>query len=688
MPGAASAQTRTLRIVTYNIEADTGGYATNRPGLINPWSGGTATNGGVLEGIGEEVLGSDGAQPIDILALQETTSNTTTVTPIVNGLNSYYNVVGMYALSPFQATSSGGVTGGGGPSALIYNTTAVQLLASVGVDPPGGTNQLGSPSGEYREVIRYLFAPAGVATNSANIFYIYNSHYKASTGITNEMYRAEEAQIIRNDSATLPSNSRILYVGDYNPTGGSSEQGYQTIIGPGINQGIDPLNPPGATGIDWSGNSLQVEKTESAVSLRYRDDFQISTTNIYYGVAGGLTLVSGTYHAFGNNGTTAYSGNVGTGNTALTNIPVGARVDAVTLYADLTNASDHLPVVADYIVPLYVAPVASFTGTPSNGIAQLLVSFTNTSTSATNYSWIFGDGGTSSLTNVSHTYTNPGTYTVSLQAVGPGGTNTLTRTSYIVVTSPPPVVSFSGTPTNGAAPLMVTFTNSSTGATNYSWVFGDFTTDSVANPSHTYTNPGTYTVLLQASGPGGTRSLSRPGYIVATSPPPVAGFTGTPTNGAAPLMVTFTNLSTGATNYSWTFGDGGVSHLTNVSYAYTNPGTFTVTLQAIGPGGSDTLMRTSYIVVTPPPSSGIILANLSLSDTNGFQFCITNADGSPVTSDEQPRISIYASDDPGLPFSNWTVLPISTILTNGLLQASDTNSANFPSRFYRAVEAQ
>ena len=73
---SARAQIRTLRIVTYNIEADVSGLTPPLPGLIAP--PGDTNNfraGGVLEGIGEEVVGSDGAQPLDILALQETTSN-------------------------------------------------------------------------------------------------------------------------------------------------------------------------------------------------------------------------------------------------------------------------------------------------------------------------------------------------------------------------------------------------------------------------------------------------------------------------------------------------------------------------------------------------------------------------------------------------------------------------------------
>src|ERR1017187_2237296 len=84
IPAVAFAGTRTIRVVDYNIEDDINGATTPLPGLIAP-SGGSVTNGGLLEGIGEEIINGDPAQPIDVLALEETTDNTTTVQPIVNG---------------------------------------------------------------------------------------------------------------------------------------------------------------------------------------------------------------------------------------------------------------------------------------------------------------------------------------------------------------------------------------------------------------------------------------------------------------------------------------------------------------------------------------------------------------------------------------------------------------------------
>lgn len=371
-----SAQTRSLRIVTYNIEDDINGATTPLPGLIAPPNSiNNVQAGGVLEGIGEEIAGNDPAQPLDILALEETTSNPITVAPIVNGLNAFYGQAGMYSNSTYQATESGGdVADGNGPNAIVFNTRTLQLLSSVPVDPAGGTSKLGSSSGEYREVMRYEFAPAGVAPATSNEFYIYVSHYKSGTGSANENDRFGEAQIIRtNEAVELPADARVLYLGDFNITS-SGEASYQTILSNtapnGIyqGQGLDPMNPTNNPTINWGTtttitNILAME-TDSTTDLRYRDDLQVMTTNIYYGAAGGLNYVPGTYHTFGNNGTTPYFGSVNSGaNTSLnnrlaTNGP--AFISAAQLYLDLANASDHLPVVADYTIPLPAPVITGF----------------------------------------------------------------------------------------------------------------------------------------------------------------------------------------------------------------------------------------------------------------------------------------------------------------------------------------
>lgn len=82
------------------------------------------------------------------------------------------------------------------------------------------------------------------------------------------------------------------------------------------------------------------------------------------------------------------------------------------------------------------SPTAAFTASPTSGTAPLTVNFTDQSTGLpTNWSWTFGDGGTATGKNPSHTYTAPGTYTVSLSASNSCGSNSLTKTNYITVTA-------------------------------------------------------------------------------------------------------------------------------------------------------------------------------------------------------------------------------------------------------------
>lgn len=84
--------------------------------------------------------------------------------------------------------------------------------------------------------------------------------------------------------------------------------------------------------------------------------------------------------------------------------------------------------------------------------------------------------------------------------------------------------------------------------------------------------------------------------------PPVADFDATPRSGAGPLSVQFSDQSTGAiTSRLWSFGDGENSGEINPQHVYTPTGVFTVALAVSGPGGMNTLTRTNYITVTPPP---------------------------------------------------------------------------------------
>ena len=320
-----------LRIVNYNVEADVNNVTTPRDGLFT-----------VLEAIGEQNLNGV-LQAVDILALQETTSNATTVVPVVTALNGYYGA-GTYAASDYQGTQSGSAMVGNGPNALVYNTKTVQLVASGGV---GGTpNQT---AGIFRQVVRYQFHAVGAA--AAASFYVYVSHMKSSTSGTTAAVQADrnaEAQAIRADVASLPAGTSAIYVGDFNMDG-SGEPAYQTLTASGAGKSIDALNFPQNNAETWNAAYLR-RLTESSTALKYRDDIQFMTADIYNGtLAAAVRYVPGSCRAFGNNGTSPYGKSVNTSaNTSLNNL-VGPITAAQALTA-LTTGSDHLPEVADYVV--------------------------------------------------------------------------------------------------------------------------------------------------------------------------------------------------------------------------------------------------------------------------------------------------------------------------------------------------
>src|SRR5262249_55594616 len=149
-----------------------------------------------------------------------------------------------------------------------------------------------------------------------------------------------------------------------------------------------------------------------------------------------------------------------------------------------------------------------------------------------------------------------------------------------------PIAAFSASPISGQAPLTVAFTDASTGSiTAWTWAFGDGTGSTMQVPIHTYSTPGTYTVQLTVTGPGGSNTVTKPGYITVTTPPPVAAFSATPTTGLAPLPVQFADASTGSISaWNWSFGDGTTSAAQNPQHIYSMAGIYTVNLAVTGTG--------------------------------------------------------------------------------------------------------
>jgi PKD repeat protein len=173
---------------------------------------------------------------------------------------------------------------------------------------------------------------------------------------------------------------------------------------------------------------------------------------------------------------------------------------------------------------------------------------------------------------------------------------------------------FTGTPLTGNAPVSVQFTGAETGgADTWFWVFGDgdTTNNSLQSPLHTYATGGLFNVSLNASHSGSFDWENKTGYVNLTSVlAPVATFTANQTAGATPMAVLFTDASTNTpTTWNLSFGDGTWFNTSNVSlinntHTYTLAGTYTVNLTVANIAGSNTTVKTGYIVATTLPVAG------------------------------------------------------------------------------------
>jgi hypothetical protein len=236
-------------------------------------------------------------------------------------------------MSALQGSESGNdPTSGNGPNAIVYNANSLQLLQSVGVgSPQGDTN------GEFRQVTRYEFQPIG----GSSPFYVYVTHMKSGTTSDDALDRGKEATIIRNNEAGLPANSSVLYMGDLNASpsedAASPNGEFANLTASGQGQGNDPLNLSQAL----------ANMTDSSTTLRFRDDYQLMTSNILNGT-GAIDYINGSLRAFGNNGSSGNKINVAA-NTDL-NYMTSPSFDPTQsqILSALTTASDHLPNIADY----------------------------------------------------------------------------------------------------------------------------------------------------------------------------------------------------------------------------------------------------------------------------------------------------------------------------------------------------
>ncbi len=298
---------------------------------------------------------------------------------------------------------------------------------------------------------------------------------------------------------------------------------------------------------------------------------------------------------------TSWSWSFGDGNTSIEQNPshVYSKVGTFTIKLTAKNAVGSNTITRTKYIDVEVVPVAEFSANKTLGKAPLSVKFTDKSTGdPTSWNWDFGDGNTSTEEKPVHVYSEVGRYNITLTATNAVGNNTITKSDYIDVEGVP-VAEFSANSTVGAVPFNVSFTDLSTGVpTSWSWSFGDGTTSIEQNPSHIYSKGGQYTVKLTAKNPVGSNSTTKTKLITVESIP-VASFSASPTSGAHPLSVTFTDKSTGfPESWNWEFGDGSTSTEQKPVHTYSEAGRYTVKLTVTNLAGNGTKSIASYIRVS------------------------------------------------------------------------------------------
>ena len=249
------------------------------------------------------------------------------------------------------------------------------------------------------------------------------------------------------------------------------------------------------------------------------------------------------------------------------------------------------------------------------------ITFIPVSEIVNSFQWDFGDGNISSDSVPSHIYQSPGFYDVKLIASdGQGCIDTTILINYIEVKQV--IADFSHISNGNCPPVVTSFTNLSSGASNYNWDFGDNLNSTIENPAHSYTIGGYYDVSLISSdnfGCADTLVINNLVYI----PGPVLDFDIDQVFGCDSLTISITNNSSNTSNYLYNFGDGATSNLQSPSYTYSNPGSYQISLVGEDSAGCQVAFTSSEIITVDVSP----ILSYQISDTNlciGESFSITN----------------------------------------------------------------
>lgn len=292
---------------------------------------------------------------------------------------------------------------------------------------------------------------------------------------------------------------------------------------------------------------------------------------------------------------------------------------------DVNGAGDYTVVVLD------AANGCSATATSSvstnNAIPSITITPSNTVITCANPTVSLNASSNSTLAPIWSTPTgtasNPvlvtvaGDYTVTVSDDVTGCSNTQVYTIGGNTVAPTPILAVSAAMPCGSVTVALSASSTPSTGVNYSWTGPN--AGSVVSGSNT-ANPvvqdmGTYTLTVSDVSTGCTSTAT----IDVIQGNVVAAFTANPVSGIAPLDVTFTDGSTGANSFSWTFGDGNSSSLQNPVNTFSLNGTYTVTLIASSGMCSDT----AYAIITVEDGLTLYIPNVFTPNNDGTNDVFT-----------------------------------------------------------------
>ncbi|NJN35202.1 MAG: PKD domain-containing protein [Saprospiraceae bacterium] len=475
----------------------------------------------VANGLGAEALNGDGAGgggAGGFLALEIATTNSKVRLEAKGGKGGDNGTDGMRDFGP---------GGGGGGGFIVYSNTTI----------PASTSAIGGVSGRNITLNKNADARAGSdgrAVLDANLKFQPSKDSVIRT--INISFQPEAAQICDGQNTTLSVEAQGVSLkyqwfvsSGNNITALSENNTYQGTTTPTLtikNAQSAELNPNFYYCVISSNCAAFQTATTARITLKIK-----SLPTPFFTFDKNNNTVS---FKNGSSNATTYDWKFGDGKTESVTNPTHTYAVQDTYRVVLTAKNECGSRSFDTLINLASAPKAGFSAKTTNTCSPATLKFENESSdNVRKFFWTFPGGtpSTSSQAAPSVSYATSGTFDVVLVVENPVGRDTFIRKNYIRVNDKP-LASF----TNTKDGLKVQFTNTSTAATTYKWLFGNGDSSRAVNPLYTYKTAGTYIVRLEATNTCGTTVVLEQIVVFGL---PTATVSTSRSQGCAPLIVDF-----------------------------------------------------------------------------------------------------------------------------------------------------